>query len=551
MTKISWMAKLAQKLGFKQVVKTTAQAGAATVLAGAMFFTGQTAQADVIDFEDFESLTLLPFVEAGARDLGQGGLDWTRDIRVGSSPSREWTLDNSLMGGQTGSPAYDGWAAWNVDSWIAEQGTQLGRGSGIATGGNTALIADPDAWADFLTEAPLSFNSYYSREYDLTGFDNSTLQITFDYEFASYDSQRGTIEVSFDGGTTWEMLLDLDSDVIGNSVLTTGPVTFDAALGEITPTSSNMIFRIGCLDADNDWWFAVDNISVTTGDGFSDVEDFEGLTLEEFTVEVGDGTDWTRDIPDWTVDNSLSLGGSTEEAYDGWAAMDVFSWADEQGGQGRSLFNTPNPNNTVLVADGDAFYDYDFDLLDPTLPAPDNSFNTFISRTYDVSGFDCCSLVFSFEYEFRIENQQLGVVEVSFDNGATWERVAEWDDNDGANGDVLAGFLELTAGTDFVARQTNNVTFRFGYLDAGNNWWFAVDNVGLDGDPINYVKGDANQDGIANTLDLSVFVAAFFDPADYQATYGVAAADVFDFNCDDVFNSLDISGFVNVVINGY
>ena len=73
----------------------------------------------------------------------------------------------------------------------------------------------------------------------------------------------------------------------------------------------------------------------------------------------GTGTDWTRDIPNWTVDNSGNLGFSFEGGYDGWAAMDVASWASEQGGQGRTLFNIVDPFNTAMVADGDAFYDYD------------------------------------------------------------------------------------------------------------------------------------------------------------------------------------------------
>lgn len=517
-------------------------------LAGAAIIANLQAD-DVAPMDDFEGLTLVPFTEAsGAGD----GTDWTDDIRSGTA--REWTIDNSQMTGVTTELAYYGFTAMDVDSWIEEQGVQVGR-TGVGTVGtnNTALIADPDAWDDYTTGADTNgFTSFASRSYDLAGF-TGAITIEMDYEFVTEDNQMGSIEVSFDGGTTYETLASFDSTAVANGTFFTGLPGSWTEGADFTRTSDSMTIRVGCFESGNDWWFIVDNVHVTTTDGFDDFEDFEGLTLQQFTEAgtIGDLTDWTRSIPEWTVDNSLSLGGSTEEAFDGWAAMDVFSWADEQGGQGRSLFNTPNPNNTVLVADGDAFYDYDFDLADPTQGAPSNSYNTYISRTYDISGFDACTLKFSFEYEFRIENQQLGVVEVSFDNGQTWERLEEWDDNDGANGDVLAGFSEQFAMTDFSPRQTNNVTFRFGYLDAGNNWWMAIDNVLLEADPISYVKGDANQNGTANTLDLSVFVSAFFDSAAYQAEYGVDPAVVFDFNCDGSFNSLDLSGFVNVLINGY
>lgn len=503
---------------------------------------------DVAPMDDFEGLTLVPFtVASGAGD----GTDWTDQIRTGTS--REWSIDNSQMTGTTTELAYNGWTAMDVDSWIDEQGVQAGR-TGVGTVGtnNTALIADPDAWDDYTTGADTNgFTSYISREYDLTGV---TGDVTIEclYEFVTEDNQMGDISVSFDGGTTWTVLASFDSTAVANGTFFTGLPGSWTEGADFTRTSDTMTLRFGCFDSGNDWWFIVDDVHVTSTDGFDDFEDFEGLTLVQFTEAgtIGDMTDWTRTIPEWTVDNSLSLGGCFEEAFDGWAAMDCFSWADEQGGQGRTLFNTPNPNNTVLVADGDAFYDYDFDLLDDTQPAPDNSFNTYISRTYDISGFDACTLKFSFEYEFRIENQQLGVVEVSFDNGSTWERLVEWDDNDGANGDVLAGFLELDAITDFDPSQTNNVTFRFGYLNAGNNWWMAIDNVLLEADPIGWVKADANQDGNANTLDVSVFVSAFFDQTSYQATYGLDPAVVFDFNCDNTFNSLDISGFIGVLLNG-
>ncbi|MGB7324287.1 MAG: hypothetical protein WBD31_05410, partial [Rubripirellula sp.] len=391
-------------------------------------------RADVVAEDDFEGLTLLPFTEAsGAGD----GTDWTNQIRTGTA--REWTIDNSLLTGTTTEKAYEGWTAMDVDSWVDEQGGQQRTSVGTLGVNNTALVADPDAWDDFTTGADENgYTSYISRNYDLTGF-TGAITVAMEYEFRTENNQMGSIEVSFDGGTTYQTLASFDSTAFANGTILTGPGTWVEGT-DFTRTSDTMTVRLGCFDAGNNWWFIVDDVNVETTDGFVDFEDFEGLTLVQFTEAgtIGDLTDYTRDIPGWTIDNSLSLGASTELAFDGWAAMDVFSWADEQGGQGRTLFNIVDPNNTVMVADGDAFYDYDYDLTDPSLPAPANSFNTFAVRTYDVSGYDNCTLKFSFEHEFRIENQQLGVCEVSFDNGATWERMIEWDSNDGANGDILA-----------------------------------------------------------------------------------------------------------------
>lgn len=505
------------------------------------------AQLEIVASDDFEGLTMKPFtIVTGAGD----GTDWTDQI-----PG--WTIDNSLQTGTTTELAYSGWTAMDIDSWIDEQGSQVGRDTFPGAGtNNTIIVSDPDAWDDYTSGADTNgYNSFISKDYDLTGFDETTLSITFDSQFVTEDNQMGNVEVSFDGGTTWQELVLYDSTAVPNGTFfdrRNGTDFFTAGV-DFTATSSTMTLRFGCFDSGNDWWYVVDNITVTTTDGFSDTEDFEGLTLVPFTVasQVGDGTDFADEIGEWVVDNSGTVdsngfaGFCKETAYDGWKAVDVFGWVNEQGVQaGRTLFNVLDPNNTVLLCDGDAFYDFectidgDGNIIEGF---EGNSMNTYITRSFDVSGYDNCTLVVSFEYEFAVENQQLGVAEVSFDNGTTWQRILELDDNDASNGTVLSDFRVATAGTDFNARQTNNVQVRFGYLTAGNNWWYAVDNVFVEAEPISFVKGDANGDGMLNTQDLSPFVTAVltttFDPA-------------IDMNCDGNVNTLDIATFIDVLLNG-
>ena len=521
---------------------------AVTAIAVGLVFTSQ-ASGQINEFDDFEGLTLVPFTAAGGGglvqpDLGQEGLDWTKSIRSGTN--REWTIDNSLMGVDVdpdACPAYYGWSAWNWASYFNEQGDQ-GRGSecpALATEGNTVLVADPDAMDDFSNVDPALYDGAIYRTYTLTG-DLSQTEISFLYEFRNEDLQEGWIEVSFDDGATWQLLEKLGPFGDGIPEYQAGcPATYSVANGDFTADSDTMLLRFRCKGG-NDWWFAVDDILVTT-DTFSDFEDFEGLELEQFFyIEsgAGDGTDWTNDIPNWDIDNSNNLGFSEELAYDGWTAMDVASWIDEQGGQGRSLFNALDPNNTILVADGDAFYDYDFDLTGEN-PAPPQAVNTYISREYDVSGTDNCTIQISFLYEFRIYNAQTGVVEASFDGGNTWNRMEQFDLDDGSNSDFLLGQGVYNATVDFDVLQSNTMILRFGYLTADNDWWFAVDDVAVTGDAAGFIKGDIDGDGFANTLDINPFVALLLDPnTEYDPSI--------DFNCDGQFNTLDIQGFVNILL---
>jgi hypothetical protein len=463
----------------------------------------------------------------------------------------------------------------DVASWTAEQGAQGARTSLGLAARNTALVADADAYHDFDVPSQPdndSYNSYIYRNYNLTGFNVNTLQISFDYEFFVEDRQTGTAEVSFDGGVTWQSLLLIQQvgGVPANNTILTGPVTYTAGT-DFTPTSNQMRLRFGCLTASNDWYFAVDNVKVETVEAtpFSDLEDFEGLTLVEFgtgapdpngplanpfTTSRFDGTDYTSAIPNWTIDNSGMLGVSLEPGFDGWNAMDVTCWVNEQGGQGRSIFDLGNFNlNACLVADGDAFYDYDQNFKG-TGPAPPNGFNSYISRTYDMRNFDNCDVKITLEYEFVVEDLQRGTIEVSFDGGTSWQMLRELKTDPAAginNGATLIGIPSFVAGVDFFPQQTNDMILRIGYLEADNNWWMAVDSIRVEASAISYVKGDANNDGNFDFGDIEAFFLAITDAAAYAAAFpGVNANQVLDFDCDGTASFGDIEIFFREVTGG-
>jgi hypothetical protein len=533
-----------------------------------------------VAFDDFEALhpTMSPFTLPA--NVFADGTDFTNQIRVGTP--RAWTIDNSKMGNPAGSvpggacnePAYNGWTAMDVASWTAEQGAQIGRTALGLAARNTALVADPDAYYDFDVPGQPSdaYNGYIYRNYNLTTFNVNTLRISFDYEFAYENNQTGTAEVSFDGGATWQTLLLLQQSggVPANDTVVRGPVTYNAGTN-FTPTSNQMRLRFGCINAGNNWWFAVDNVKVETIEAtpFSDLEDFEGLTLVQFgtgapdpngpranpfTTSRFDGTDYTSAIPNWTIDNSGMLGVSLEPGFDGWNAMDVKCWVNEQGSQGRSIFDLGNFNlNACLVADGDAFYDYD-ENFKGTGPAPANGFNSYISRTYDMSNFDNCDVKITLEYEFRVEDLQRGTIEVSFDGGTSWQMLRELKTDAGAgitNGTTLIDVPSFVAGVNFVPQQTNDMILRIGYLEADNNWWMAVDSIKVEASAISYVKGDANNDGNFDFGDIEAFFLAITDAAAYAAAFpGVNANQVLDFDCDGTASFTDIEIFFREVTGG-
>lgn len=559
-----WGGAMRSRPGFRRVAGTAALLSACWAAAGL--------RADEVAFDDFEDLTLVPFEEAtGVGD----GTDWTQDI-----PG--WTIDNSELE-PSEAEAYNGWSALDVNSWIEEQGIQAGRDRfKLGVENNTALVADPDAWDDFFLGGGPEYTSFISREYDITGAELDALVLSFDWDFVTEDDQRGVAEVSFDGGATWQTLFDVESENTGGfpdgTVFSTNPLDYTVEPTQgvfvsgtdftVPSGATSMIVRFSVLDTGNDWWFAVDNVSLSDGADLDEFDDFEGLDLKPFPdggvgIPPGDGTDWTDIIGEWMVDNTGLLRESSEGAFNGWRAVDVQSWVNEQGGQNRSWLNEEavfGSRNTILLADPDAHDDYTSGD-DPDGP----DFNSYVYREYDLTDFDNASLVVTFDWEFRAESSQRGIVEASFDGGDTWVTLLNLDSDDPESLDAVSEFLfqgdDLYAtfqapqsfqfggaGSDLPALNSNSMILRFGLIDAQNNWWFAIDEVLVEADPQAFVAGDANNDGSFNVGDIGAFITALQDPDGYAAAFpGVNPDEVLDINADGGFNVGDIGVFIRLL----
>jgi hypothetical protein len=232
-----WAGKAAQGTGMR--------AGAA-ILAGSLMFTG-SANAQVNYFEDFESVSL---------NAGEGStpVSWSNTVAG-------WVVDNSQMGA-TSVAEYQGGNVLDLTEWVAEAGQ--GRTSQNTLGGNKALVFDTDQWADTATGNAdgTGYNSFWTRNFDLSTSLPGTVSIGFDYEFRAYPTQVMRAEVSFDGGANWTTLLQLDSTTLADSAYASGGALFNAGT-DFDPTSNSMDLRFSMTQGGNDWWGAVDNIAVS------------------------------------------------------------------------------------------------------------------------------------------------------------------------------------------------------------------------------------------------------------------------------------------------
>lgn len=219
-------------------------------------------------------------------------------------------------------------------------------------------------------------------------------------------------------------------------------------------------------------------------------EDFESLVLGPNVDEGTAGTAvWTKTPPTgWTVDNSGMQAAVDDESqgvteWEGWGFADRAWWVSAAGDQQRSYFT--KGVGTVAIADPDEWDDKG---------NPDGTlcyFNSVLqSPQINISAFAANTLALTLDSSWRPEgaddvgpdglasNDQTAVITVTYDGGTPIE-VLHWDslansptfhaDNENES---LTLELKNPAGA-----QTAVLTFSL--LNAGNDWWWAVDNIAV------------------------------------------------------------------------
>lgn len=252
-------------------------------------------------------------------------------------------------------------------------------------------------------------------------------------------------------------------------------------------------------------------------------EDFEGLTLGPNVNEALAGSAvWTKGPPPgWVADDSGVPGigtptdGVTEWA--GWSFANKNWWAQTAGDQNRSRFS--RGQGIVMIADPDEWDDAAHGGTG--IPADQRTaqglwYDTYITTSaINVAGAAANSLVLTFDSSWRPEYDgdyhQTGIIEAIWDSNAP-QQVTLWSsdssspdfkpDDDGA----LAGEGIYTATNAKEIYPLNNpagaqqLKIKIGMFDAGNDWWWAVDNIRVGRPPL--VTG-VSATGVGFSVEIS------------------------------------------------
>ncbi len=208
------------------------------------------------------------------------------------------------------------------------------------------------------------------------------------------------------------------------------------------------------------------------------VEDFEGLNLiDSDLASDGNGdTDWTDVGPaGWMMDDRGTPQNPDRPEFQGWTYLDKAFWLDQQGTQvGRADFLPQlSPNNTIAVADPDAHDDFinnDPNLFSAALTTP----------AISLAGVGPGSVRVSFDSTWVPEDLQEGHFNVVFDGVRT--NVFTWDSENNANFKPAATNEHVEISLNNPAG-TTQMQLEWDMVEAGNDWWWAIDNVLVEATP--------------------------------------------------------------------
>ncbi len=207
-------------------------------------------------------------------------------------------------------------------------------------------------------------------------------------------------------------------------------------------------------------------------------ENFDSLPLMNNSNAALGAASFTRALPvGWSRDNTTTPAPSPftindgADAYFGFTVISKDAWVNEAG-QSRDQF--ASGSGSVLVADPDQYDDF--------VDVGGSGFNVFAEtpRLY-TTGLAANSITLNFDSSFRPYDAMTGLVDVSFDGGATFSNVLTLDTANSGGDSALGRVNEAISIPLSNPGDDGRLVVRFGMTNGGNDWWWAVDNVNITG----------------------------------------------------------------------
>ncbi|MEO2046506.1 MAG: hypothetical protein ABGX16_08020 [Pirellulales bacterium] len=214
----------------------------------------------VVWSEDFEGLAL---IDSQIGSDGDNETDWNT---VAASGLVDWSMNprsTPIAPVANYANEYYGWTVVDHSFWLDEQGNQVGRADFLPglQPNNTILVVEPDGHDDFIDIDPDNFSAVVKTPLiDISGFAANTLEVSFFSTWVPEDLQEAAFRVTYDTTGTTE-LFRWDSQAGANFKSAATNENVQIAINNPVGASTVQL-EWDMVEAGNDWWWGIDNISV-------------------------------------------------------------------------------------------------------------------------------------------------------------------------------------------------------------------------------------------------------------------------------------------------
>lgn len=428
-----------------------------------------------------------------------------------------------------GSDEWEGWSFANKTFWSDVSGDQNRSQFTKAVG--TIAVVDADEYDDLgtglgggyynsgLTTAPVPTNGLATVK---LAFDSSWRAESYDddHTVLGYpgNNQSAMVWATFDNGQR-DLLVDSlwDSDEGHVSSGATDPVpgrpaspffhadATNESVGydvSVPAGATSVKFTFGYINAGNDWWWGLDNLAVSDGTNAPYWnEGFESVTLgasvnERISntpvhVTRASATPRTTPVPDsfthtpptgWNVDNSgipaAGLGDNDVGSFDleGWTftTKDFWKFAGQTAGD---VDKFTKADGNVALADSD-----EYDDLNGGGGKTQPMDTVLSTNPLNIAGIAPGDLMLKLDSAWEVEGDQTAIITVDYGSGA--QEVLHWDSSSSSPMFHDTNFNETVLIPLNNPAGATTATVSFKYLHAGNNWFWAFDNLAIGAGPV-------------------------------------------------------------------
>ncbi len=456
--------------------------------------------------ENFESVTLQPPVHEVPTGCGVNYCDEFTFTHTGPNGTVV-TVASPVTGGV---PDWRGWSFVERAFWACASGGP--NGSAFTNSSGKVAVADGDEFDDLSSSGGGLDTTMTTPAITISGRTGSVLVLSFDSSWRWEPNQTASVIATYnDPAQTQVEVINWDSNTASPN-FKPDAVNERLARALVVPEGATQVTLKFRYTGGNNWWWAIDNMSVFEGIATVTVA---SNTPNRTVMGVANVTDyapcftpWSPDAPaGWT--ESFDAIGCTPEcgrpewrgwsfAFNDWWSTQVDTQERENFSRGRGYIAIADPDEWDDFANGRSNFNAFLTTPSIALPGSITSASLAFDSSWRYEGFDdacgCDGIDAGTGLPLPPSNNQTAKIRAIYTVGGVEQApvdVLHWDSDDGSNSGtgVPSAFFHADNTNEgvvidrpglLIPSGATAVRFEYSLTNARNDWWWAVDNIAFD-----------------------------------------------------------------------